>query len=151
MVTGNLLKNVYRSCPVDLLTAQLDFRFYPHTTSPYCVTPVYPASDSQSILCCYSIATGTFLTHLSTFLRYSPLAATQYATYEEGFFSLCCATRATCEEYYQVRPKVSQDGFANSGISGGFGDPHFTTFDGFDYSFNRIGKFLILVSFYLLL
>ena len=69
------------------------------------------------------------------------MVATQYATHEEGFFTLCCATRATCEEYYQVRPKVSQDGFENSGISGGFGDPHFTTFDGFEFSFNRIGEF----------
>ncbi|KAI6656725.1 Mucin-like protein [Oopsacas minuta] len=134
-----------RSCPADLISAQSDYRFFRYTADPYCVTPVYPSSDSQSIICCYSIATDTFLSHLSTFLRFSPLVP-QYVTYEDGFFDLCCATRASCDNYYVVRPQIGLSGFEKSGFSGGFGDPHFITFDGFEFTFNAIGEFILTKS-----
>ena len=65
----------------------------------------------------------------------------QYGTYEEGLFALCCASRLTCEEYYQIRLPVGLDSPKSVAFSGGFGDPHFTSFDGFEYTFNGKGKF----------
>ena len=40
---------------------------------------------------------------------------------------------------------MAQDTPNSVAFSGGFGDPHFTTFDGFEYTFNGIGKFQFLV------
>ena len=137
----NFNSSLFRNCPIDLISARIDLRFFIHSSEPLCFTPLYPAADDQSILCCYFITTGTFLSHLSTFLRYSPLAVPQYATYESGFFDICCISRLTCRDYYVVRPQVALNTPNSVAFSGGFGDPHFTTFDGFEYTFNGIGKF----------
>uniref|UniRef100_A0A336M8F3 CSON013620 protein n=2 Tax=Culicoides sonorensis TaxID=179676 RepID=A0A336M8F3_CULSO len=66
-------------------------------------------------------------------------------------FYTCCAWQTensdSCELFrYQMR--LSQDcvGYQPPSIASVFGDPHFITLDGLEYSFNGIGEFVLLKS-----
>uniref|UniRef100_A0A914X5Q1 Sushi, nidogen and EGF-like domain-containing protein 1 n=1 Tax=Plectus sambesii TaxID=2011161 RepID=A0A914X5Q1_9BILA len=59
---------------------------------------------------------------------------------------LCCFHQSAevCQNYYDKRPSDSGKCYQSPTPSTGLGDPHFTTFDQFYYTFNGVGEFWIL-------
>lgn len=66
-------------------------------------------------------------------------------------FYACCLWQTeysdSCEAF-RTQMRVSQDcvGYQSPAIASVFGDPHFITFDGLEYTFNGIGEFVLLRS-----
>uniref|UniRef100_A0A914WRP0 Uncharacterized protein n=1 Tax=Plectus sambesii TaxID=2011161 RepID=A0A914WRP0_9BILA len=59
---------------------------------------------------------------------------------------LCCFYQSAevCQNYYDKRPSDSGKCYQSPTPSTGLGDPHFTTFDQFYYTFNGVGEFWLL-------
>lgn len=60
----------------------------------------------------------------------------------------CCAYSSEdpryCDLYYEKRPSHSGQGYVSRIPASGKGDPHLTTFDGLNYTFNGIGEFWMI-------
>lgn len=66
-------------------------------------------------------------------------------------FHSCCLWQTeisdTCEIFrHEMRPSQDCVGYQPPAISSVFGDPHFVTFDGLEYTFNGVGEFVLLKS-----
>lgn len=63
----------------------------------------------------------------------------------------CCklsVTKSYCDLYYEKRPSNDGKCYKDPGCGCAVGDPHFTTFDGFYYTFLGLGEFWIINSPY---
>lgn len=66
-------------------------------------------------------------------------------------FYSCCLWQTeisySCETYrHEMRPSQDCVGYQSPAIGSVFGDPHFVTFDGLEYTFNGVGEFVLLKS-----
>ena len=61
-------------------------------------------------------------------------------------FCDCCLELKNdrCALYYQKRPSNPGTGYRPPNFIGGSGDPHFTTLDGVQYTFNPVGEFWLI-------
>ena len=55
----------------------------------------------------------------------------------------CCILSDQCDLYYEKRPSDNGTRWTPPSPGGGSGDPHFTTFDGVEYTFNGLGEFTL--------
>lgn len=55
----------------------------------------------------------------------------------------CCKFSDNCEKYYEKRPSDDGSRWTPPTPAGGSGDPHFTTFDGVEYTFNGLGEYTL--------
>ncbi|XP_063705418.1 protein mesh-like [Culicoides brevitarsis] len=73
--------------------------------------------------------------------------------HDEAPFYACCLWQTeysrSCEQF-RMEMRISQDcvGYQSPAIASVFGDPHFITFDGLEYTFNGIGEFVLVRSKY---
>ena len=56
-------------------------------------------------------------------------------------YFVCCKLSANCDKYYEKRPSDDGTRWIPPAPAGGSGDPHFTTFDGVEYTFNGHGEY----------
>ncbi|CAF1023884.1 unnamed protein product, partial [Brachionus calyciflorus] len=56
-------------------------------------------------------------------------------------FLFCCKLSDNCESYYEKRPSDDGRRWRPPIPAGASGDPHFTTFDGVEYTFNGFGEY----------
>ncbi|XP_052261338.1 mucin-like protein [Dreissena polymorpha] len=69
---------------------------------------------------------------------------------EQAAYSDCCrtgdglTTQKVCDMYLAKRPPCDGSTFVAGGAGGGEGDPHITTLDGFKYTFNGHGEYVLL-------
>ncbi|XP_055997522.1 uncharacterized protein LOC125648181 [Ostrea edulis] len=105
-----------------------------------------------NVECCFKMYADT--EHLGPLQRYIPLAGTvlqynpfferyQYNNYDSKPRDQCCST-GHCDWYYKVRPipRCYWRSPFQPGIN--FGDPHITTLDGLDYTFNGYGEYTMI-------
>ncbi|RNA00948.1 sushi domain-containing 2-like [Brachionus plicatilis] len=55
----------------------------------------------------------------------------------------CCKFSDNCDKYYEKRPSDDGSRWTPPTPAGGSGDPHFTTFDGVEYTFNGLGEYTL--------
>ena len=55
----------------------------------------------------------------------------------------CCKFSDNCDKYYEKRPSDDGSRWTPPVPAGGSGDPHFTTFDGVEYTFNGLGEYTL--------
>ncbi|XP_072037821.1 uncharacterized protein [Amphiura filiformis] len=60
----------------------------------------------------------------------------------------CCEESSLCDLYESRRPRSRTNGYVAPSISNNRGDPHFTTLDGFEYTFNGWSEYIILQVYY---
>lgn len=58
-------------------------------------------------------------------------------------FYWCCILSKECDLYYEKRPSDNGTRWTPPTPGGGSGDPHFTTFDGVEYTFNGFGEYTL--------
>ncbi|XP_071668779.1 mucin-4 isoform X3 [Patagioenas fasciata] len=64
-------------------------------------------------------------------------------------FDWCCRRVGKplfCARFAEKRPKVNCEGYVPPTPASAFGDPHITTLDGLNYTFNGLGDFVLLVA-----
>ncbi|RNA08668.1 sushi domain-containing 2-like [Brachionus plicatilis] len=57
-------------------------------------------------------------------------------------YFFCCKFSDNCNKYYEKRPSDDGSRWTPPSPGGGSGDPHYTTFDGVEYTFNGLGEYL---------
>ena len=55
----------------------------------------------------------------------------------------CCILSNNCDLFYEKRPSDNGSLWRPPVFGGGAGDPHFTTFDGLEYTFNGYGEYIL--------
>ncbi|XP_078482039.1 mucin-like protein [Ciona intestinalis] len=110
-------------------------------------------------LCCY--VRGRFSGYYSHYERYKLLfsgrssqqAQENYEEEEINGYDNCCGRGLTfgqrsyfCSWYSRRRPRATSRGYRTRRTSFGFGDPHFTTLDNEQYTFNGHGEYILVVQ-----
>ncbi|XP_003384557.1 PREDICTED: mucin-like protein [Amphimedon queenslandica] len=103
--------------------------------------------------CCYSLnwpGWGSLKTAQSTsdwgtnMLRYHPgRDYLKFLKYDHEFRRTCCSV-GLCSLYYERRPTNNCARYRPPRRTWGWGDPHITTLDNFQYTFNGLGEFILL-------
>ncbi|KAL5010333.1 hypothetical protein ScPMuIL_012638 [Solemya velum] len=98
--------------------------------------------------CCYDTVQGYFLGQVpsaGTFLRFHPTVfEREYLENDVEPYTSCCVDTNLCDLYYEVRPLSECYNGYPSNLAWIIGDPHFTTLDGFQYTFNGLGEYTLL-------
>ncbi|XP_050174547.1 sushi domain-containing protein 2 [Myiozetetes cayanensis] len=133
-----------------------------HPGAVHCVraiqaSPQYAAGQQ----CCYD-STGTqILTHDSTggstpdrghdwgsppFLKPPRIPGFSHWLYDVISFYYCCLWSDNCQFYMRRRPSSDCRTYRPPRAASAFGDPHFLTFDGLNFTFNGLGEYVLLES-----
>ncbi|XP_033122638.1 uncharacterized protein LOC117121521, partial [Anneissia japonica] len=121
---------------------------------PFCLQTSTPSRTGAGIRCCYrgdkSLIVGYGSFWQSSFVeRYQP---TSFFAFWNWIFEdlfpkyYCCAASQDpyfCGLFTEKRPAGSCDGYLPPNTGWMFGDPHMTTLDGYDYTFNGIGEYIL--------
>ncbi|XP_067687043.1 uncharacterized protein [Haliotis asinina] len=144
------------SCPCTLdhmLTMGIYFTITKSETL-YCAELIKDGLNEDSKSCCYNIASGgleSVSPLAGNYYRYGTLS-NYHAHVTEDLIPLkqCCIDNPSlCPLFQELRPTLSnclpQPAQRRIGC---FGDPHFTTFDGRDFSFNGLGEYTLFTLDY---
>nr|XP_030141957.3 sushi domain-containing protein 2 isoform X3 [Taeniopygia guttata] len=133
-----------------------------HPGAVHCVrgiqaSPKYGAGQQ----CCYG-STGTqILTHDSTggstpdrghdwgsppFLKPPRIPGFSHWLYDVISFYYCCLWSDNCDFYMKRRPSSDCRTYRPPRAASAFGDPHFLTFDGLNFTFNGLGEYTLVES-----
>ncbi|NXR95280.1 SUSD2 protein, partial [Hypocryptadius cinnamomeus] len=133
-----------------------------HPGAVHCVraiqaSPQYGAGQQ----CCYD-STGTqILTHDSTggstpdrghdwgsppFLNPPRIPGFSHWLYDVISFYYCCLWSENCDFYMKRRPSSDCRTYRPPQAASAFGDPHFFTFDGLNFTFNGLGEYTLVES-----
>ncbi|XP_014109212.1 PREDICTED: sushi domain-containing protein 2 [Pseudopodoces humilis] len=133
-----------------------------HPGAVHCVraiqaSPQYGAGQQ----CCYD-STGTqILTHDSTggstpdrghdwgsapFLKPPRIPGFSHWLYDVISFYYCCLWSDNCDFYMKRRPSSDCRTYRPPRAASAFGDPHFLTFDGLNFTFNGLGEYTLVES-----
>ncbi|XP_063272358.1 sushi domain-containing protein 2 [Prinia subflava] len=133
-----------------------------HPGAVHCVraiqaSPLYGAGQQ----CCYD-STGTqILTRDSTggstpdrghdwgsppFLKPPRIPGFSHWLYDVISFYYCCLWADNCDFYMERRPSSDCRTYRPPRAASAFGDPHFVTFDGLNFTFNGLGEYTLVES-----
>ncbi|KAG8597924.1 hypothetical protein GDO81_002432 [Engystomops pustulosus] len=68
--------------------------------------------------------------------------------YDVISFYYCCLWSDNCQYYLELRPSSDCRTYKPPKVSSSFGDPHFITFDGVNYTFKGLGEYTLVSSSY---
>ncbi|XP_029141937.1 sushi domain-containing protein 2 [Protobothrops mucrosquamatus] len=66
--------------------------------------------------------------------------------YDVLSFYYCCLWSHHCDVYFKHRPSSGCQRYRPPRVAAAFGDPHFLTFDGLNFTFKGLGEYLVLGS-----
>ena len=158
-------------CPCTLFQAFTDFRFIQtssaddQSTDRLCFVSLFGSFDGQQAECCYRsdisspfisffsdmIGGGSLITQLpfagSANRFHSFFSPTRHREFDVQPYQRCCFDSDLCNLYFERRPSppTCTERFPLFFFST-WGDPHFTTLDGNEYTFNGLGEYLIFKS-----
>ena len=147
-----------RNCPCTVTQAILDGNFeiddisrleYYHNGSSVCYRSVTPSNIGSGQQCCY-LKNGTINLEekgAGTADRYSPNFSIQlHILYDILPWEVCCKMSDDCGVYRKSRPSDDCQRYRPPFLANTQGDPHFTTIDGLEYTFNGVGEFTMATS-----
>ncbi|XP_071802555.1 mucin-4-like isoform X2 [Asterias amurensis] len=132
-----------------------------------CYYRTFLASDSPGLLCCYDnlealmqFPNDVFFGAVSERFSFNPFPTSGSGTLQDRYNTwiekevspryYCCVasySQQFCESYEMKRPKKSCSTYMPPTLAWCVGDPHYTTFDNLQYTFNGNGEFrLTLIS-----
>ncbi|XP_068732482.1 uncharacterized protein [Montipora capricornis] len=144
-------------CPCTIRQAWFDERFQriiQKGTSSYCVYTRFPSSASRGRECCYEIKFNRFGALITGYPdggvidRYHRLATKSLRLKHEFSDVLgkryCCVESKLCNRFYEKRPSEGCEKYRPPVWSWLWGDPHFVTLDGRNYTFNGLGEYTMV-------
>ncbi|XP_052780549.1 mucin-like protein [Mya arenaria] len=146
-------------CPASFSQMIAPSRFDSQTVNGYTCYFIPSATDgNQGMRCCYSAAgvlqvTDDLVDGSNTYSLFRGLGSSNGDfVAEQTAYTMCCVNGASlttediCGSYLALRPVCTSKRFEAGGAGGGEGDPHITTLDGFMYTFNGHGEFVMIRS-----
>ncbi|XP_027949983.1 sushi domain-containing protein 2 [Eumetopias jubatus] len=131
-----------------------------HPGAVHCVRSVQASPQYASgQQCCYTEAGTLLLTADSTggstpdrghdwgappFRTPPRVPGLSHWLYDVVSFYHCCLWAPECSRYMRRRPSSDCRNYRPSRLASAFGDPHFVTFDGANFSFNGRGEYVLL-------
>ncbi|XP_068712588.1 uncharacterized protein [Montipora foliosa] len=146
------------SCPCTLRQAFFDERFQwttPEAPFTYCVYTRFPSAANRGRQCCYHTRFDTRFGALivgypdgGVIHRYHKLASKSlYLRHQFSDvlgFKYCCVQSKLCERFFRKRPSEGCQNYVPPVWSWLWGDPHFVTLDGGNYTFNGLGEYTMV-------
>ncbi|XP_031569004.1 uncharacterized protein LOC116303578, partial [Actinia tenebrosa] len=132
-------------CPCTYRQAWWDERFEmdPQERHRICAYTVFKSVHGWGQECCYERSTGALIkgypdggTARKQYLRVKK-------TIKENEYITCCIYSNMCHLYYKRRPTNNCFGYKETEWSWLWGDPHFVTLDGLNYTFNGLGEYIM--------
>ncbi|KAK2152978.1 hypothetical protein NP493_2378g00005 [Ridgeia piscesae] len=140
-------------CPCDLRLALMDTRwgfdwkqFYETEFERRCIYERMPWKQSTQE-CCYTpygALIGTEDGRGGQTFFYHPRYRRLHEKYDVLPKEWCCLFTDNCERFYHVRPIDYCWGYTPLFIGWFYGDPHIRTLDGFQYTFNGLGEYILI-------
>ncbi|XP_031551134.1 mucin-like protein [Actinia tenebrosa] len=118
--------------------------------SDNCASLISRKDDSWGQTCCYSNdwrSRGALIVGHpggGRAQRYTREKQWQFYISEELSYMYCCINSNLCHLYYQKRPSDDCSRYEPPEWSWMWGDPHFVTLDGKNYTFNGLGEYVML-------
>lgn len=159
------------SCPTDLSQANNDFtfkfihplNFLQDSSERTCLIKQFILSQLVATLqCCYFVSNGKFINSKNSHFVASkyPKSLLHLAYYSEQknwlqinnkryeITTKCCNLKNTesCRLVYSVQIFIGNVGYLKPARSLTYGDPHFITIDGIEFTFNGLGNFIAIQS-----
>ncbi|XP_062511306.1 mucin-like protein [Corticium candelabrum] len=143
-------------CPCSLVQAASDwaYQWYRSTSTSVCYVSSFPSPfyDSQ-VQCCYSLPEfgffdGFLLNNLPQGGTANRYHASRFSLFHSNFdiqpYEDCCIKTDLCNLYYLRRPSQSCFGYFPPFWAWTWGDPHISTLDGKQYTFNGVGEYILM-------
>ncbi|CAH1773875.1 unnamed protein product [Owenia fusiformis] len=138
-------------CPCRLDQALIDPRFKPSasiSSEKLCVVTTFASSTNAGRECCYSWLDGA-LNIDQTNAGFLQLYHEDYYNEEHQRedklpYSWCCENSQLCDYYELARPISTSENYIPLSATYSIGDPHIETLDGFYYTFNGLGEYILL-------
>jgi fibulin 1/2 len=137
-------------CPCTLFQVQWDFQYQWQSAieTSVCYVSVFESVNGAQTECCYSSTVGSLLIGPSqggTANRYhtSVYPVLHYLLDEVPYVD-CCVKMDACHLYYERRPSQTCFGYSPPFWGWIWGDPHISTLDGKQYTFNGIGEYILM-------
>ncbi|XP_068760013.1 mucin-like protein [Montipora capricornis] len=145
-------------CPCTLRQAFFDERFQwiaPEAPFTYCVYTRFPSAANRGRQCCYHTRFDTRFGALivgypdaGVIHRYHKLASKSlYLKHQFSDvlgFKYCCVQSKLCGRFFKKRPSEGCENYIPPVWSWLWGDPHFVTLDGGNYTFNGLGEYTMV-------
>ncbi|KAL9953601.1 hypothetical protein ACROYT_G041044 [Oculina patagonica] len=146
-------------CPCTLRQGVFDERFqFSRIQAPYtyCVYTRFPSSANRGRECCYNarfdgLGFGALIVGNpggGVIDRYHKFATRtlrlKHQLSDVLGFKYCCVQSKLCERYYRKRPSEGCENYRPPVWSWLWGDPHFVTLDGQNYTFNGLGEYTMV-------
>ncbi|XP_031551446.1 mucin-like protein isoform X2 [Actinia tenebrosa] len=139
-------------CPCTFFQAQWDERFDVQEgwrgKSEVCAYSTFTSIDGWQQKCCYSNdgrSNGALIVgHPGGGSALRKKYVKNVISDDDKFYDRCCVQTAMCHLYYQRRPSDNCKQYEPPEWSWMWGDPHFVTLDGKNYTFNGLGEYVML-------
>ncbi|KAI6654037.1 Protein mesh-like [Oopsacas minuta] len=142
-------------CPCTEMGALADTNFqessefidFFHEGSSICFRSATPSSTNSGQQCCYTDGIINLEIGAGTADTYSPnFNIALHFTYDVLPWFACCYLTNNCGYYSSARPADDCSAYESPFVANTQGDPHFTTLDGLQYTFNGAGEFTLAIS-----
>ncbi|XP_031574157.1 mucin-like protein isoform X2 [Actinia tenebrosa] len=136
-------------CPCTFFQARWDERFNVEEDwrgkSKICAYSTFTSKDGWQQECCYS---NDWRSNGALIVGHPGGGGALRENYEtnevNNAYDWCCAQSTMCHLYYQRRPSDDCKQYEPPEWSWMWGDPHFVTLDGKNYTFNGLGEYVML-------
>ncbi|XP_060570647.1 fibrillin-2-like isoform X2 [Ruditapes philippinarum] len=142
-------------CPCDIRLSRFDPWFWQiglqrnrKDKSHYCVDMLHRGNFGHfGKSCCYDLQTWLWVYQrpiAGGFQLYHPKIQKEHLKHDHEPKENCCMKSNYCNLYYSLRPTGSCYRISPYRFGTFWGDPHFATLDGLNFTFNGIGEFVLL-------
>jgi fibulin 1/2 len=135
-------------CPCSEFQARLDNRFRPHfSITGTCFVATFASLGFAQTECCYGFSGQLLLgsPQGGTANRYhSFFVPSLHFEFDIQPYVDCCLKADLCPLYYLRRPSRNCFGYLPPFFAWLWGDPHISTLDGKQYTFNGIGEYILM-------
>ncbi|XP_066293398.1 sushi domain-containing protein 2-like [Branchiostoma lanceolatum] len=117
-----------------------------HPGAHHCVLSIGQTSQGSGQQCCYTERRRPVLDGPGRGTADRIHASSKLRHYGADIYpwNVCCKLSSNCNLYFELRPANDGAGYVFPWPGWTWGDPHFLTLDGFSYTFNGAGEFLLL-------
>ncbi|XP_053374889.1 mucin-like protein [Mercenaria mercenaria] len=140
-------------CPCDIWLSRYDPWFWNiqrQSKNPYTCVDMFPGQMYQPYgkSCCYDLSTWSWISHRPVaggFYRYHPQKfLPEHFEHDVIPKQKCCELSKYCDLYYELHPTGACYKQSSYDFGAFWGDPHFRTLDGMNFTFNGLGEYTLL-------
>ncbi|XP_053387695.1 uncharacterized protein LOC123541782 [Mercenaria mercenaria] len=140
-------------CPCDIWLSRYDPWFWNidrWSKDPYTCVDMFPGQIYRPYgkSCCYDLSTWSWISHRPVaggFYRYHPQKfSAEHFKHDVIPKQKCCELSKFCDLYYELHPIGACYKKSTYDFGTFWGDPHFRTLDGMNFTFNGLGEYILL-------